>query len=490
MGTINDEVSSNMVNQLNQVTSKYMIKLLEYLENYMKMNLEKKERQMALKLLDYQKSGGSFYPISVLDSAYPTLQAALERENIPIVGFRDSNSNSKLCLIRESDREKVEEILHDLQTIGKVKIFDKDTLVMEKSLLFKTGDEAVLIKGLNKMEYDELLNNLRYQNSKFPIAPEINEENDIYNIYIKKSDICKENGNDFLSAYSRTMLNLYGSYAIVKDHEVEYEQKLQDSCVNYCKKSKYVMPKYLVSSKYKNAYIELSGEGIVIYTKEKDKDLKIDNYKELKKISINEPSFKELFEKEFIRLSNCVLVDKIEEVKNYIENDELPNDKYLKAFNNDKKIAKEKSLIEKKWMEKYIDKFRENRKFELAQRKMSLSDVSQVENISAFFNDEVSIGEFLEHELVNEVHIKEEEAREINNDMLTMLKNKYLGIEVEDVEITREILDNNVLGDTDMDIYNGNKKVIEEEITKEETAQENTNKMERIFDDSFELDEL
>ena len=44
---------------------------------------------------------------------------------------------------------------------------------------------------------------------------------------------------------------------------------------------------------------------------------------------------------------------------------------------------------------------------ELVEKKMSLNNEEQTENLSSFFNYEVSFSEFFEHELVNQENNKE-----------------------------------------------------------------------------------
>ena len=151
-----------------------------------------------------------------------------------------------------------------------------------------------------------------------------------------------------------------------------------------------------------------------------------------------------------------------------VEKDEL--DAYL---NNEKELisprekyddkAKNTKEIEKKVSNYLIYQKKIDRLNQLAEQKMTLSDCPQVENISAFFNSEVTVEEFLQHEYVNEGHIKEENEivdndvlldnnltkaesefykrdKVIATDVINILKDKAKDIEFEEIELTAKEL--------------------------------------------------
>lgn len=458
MGSVNQEISQDIMSKSSKLIEKQLERIINFLQKMMLSAEEYREKETARRLLQYQKDGGDFQIYKIPNNIYPIISQSLEDKGIPIMSYKDVNTNTKLSLIRGCDKEEVDKIIYSLKTKGVIDFNGDSDVLLKKDVLFSKGDHAIKIKNLTKNEVNALLENTNNYGYGFPVAAE-KQKDGRYSVLVREDNIfnsdLKSKKMDMVTALTKTMVTLYGNGALIKDHQIEYDQQLQQICVDYCYNAQENEKKFLVSATDKTKYLELTNKGFTVYSRNKNSNFDIER-KEV--ISENKNNFKNSLEKEYFRMNNCMIVEK-DELDAYLNNEKeliSPREKYDDKAKNTKEIEKKVSnyLI----YQKKIDRLNQ-----LAEQKMSLSDCPQVENISAFFNSEVTVEEFLQHEYVNEGHIKEENEivdndvlldnnltkaesefykrdKVIATDVINILKDKAKDIEFEEIELTAKEL--------------------------------------------------
>lgn len=424
MAIISEQIGEDLSRQVINLTQKQMELISKFIDKMLENAEKKKERDLLNKIINHKKSGGLFNIYDISLNGYPVLAEALKIENIPVIGYNNQAKNTKMALVRDCDSKRVDEIIQGLKDKGRIYVYGDVSAITEKKYLFNPGDKAIKISNFTENECNCFIEKANHRGDGFTVARQ-KEENSSYTLYIRPENGYKESlikKNDVITSFINSVSSLYGVNAVEKDHAIEFDQHLQQACVDYCKNPKNKANVYLVSASNKNRFIELNKDGFTVYTKGKDNVYRIKS-----EVKSSNSLLKNLLEKEYMLMNDCVLVDE-EKYNGYIMGNEKIESK-RPGKSKDLKVNRER---EKEFIKRLIDETKKNYEYSLAERKMSLSSVSQVENISAFFNSSVSIGGFLEHEHVNSDHIEEE------RELIKTLQDRFNNLNFEEIVMTKK----------------------------------------------------
>lgn len=370
---ITQEVVNNGLRSLEEVTN-LLEKLLKAITDMIAASAETKlERELA----KYLEKGGIPGQMKA-DKYAEEIHKRLEEAEIPHMVSKLQDGYGSYVLFRAEDLDRVNAI--------------RDEILLEKGELSETT-----LKELMKVNYgkklgiisdldDAQLNTLREktgwlngQHSKkgweiTTIAFE-RQENGLNRVYFRAEDKKKIN-----IALGKMAWELTGEYGKKIRAQEEYDVNVRRNILQAVREG--VSNVYIVSAQDPTDYIKIESDR---YTASHGQ------YEEIKNKDDQD------FEKDLLyhleRMSSPVIMTAKEFA---VDSDEKEH--RLKKLNKRPKLSqKERDIYEK-----------ERRLRELVEQKMLQYNSSQNENTSSLYNGDVTLNEYLEHELVNEIHDTEE----------------------------------------------------------------------------------
>lgn len=375
-----------------------MASFLKYLEEHSKSN---KEYKVVKDLFEsYLKHKGNAYIVPVKDIAVGDLSKEFKEMGIPNILASDAEKDLKFFIVRKQDVKAVNYAIEKVMARGR-NISEVNFGVMAKESMYHNR-ALLMYSGLTDIQRKAMLE--KAKNFGYTIATRLDPATQKYDIYFSEHD--KENVQRAYLQTKSMEIGLTGqkyvskmenSMKVIKDILQEASKPID---INE-EKDFYVTS---ASNLYRNIHINKDG---FQHNSESPNYRKIIRSYEGKGKNLEKQLYREL-----ATFKNPVILTK-EEWERTKGNEE-----------ERKKIVKEKQSV------KYLYRSREAKEAadkeyavrHLIESKLALDNGEQVENVSSFYNGEVGVQEFYEHEIVNQEHQEEENEivlgyNELNEEM-------------------------------------------------------------------------
>lgn len=357
---------------------------LKYLEEHSK---DQKEYEIIKGLYDsYINKSDDVYMVPVKDIAIQDLKKEFERLGIPNIQNTIPDKDLNFFVVRKEDLALVNYAIEKTMEKGRI-VNEVNFGVMAKdNLQNEHGRPLYSYKGLTEIQKKGILEEAKARG--FTISSQYHADTKTYDIYFREKD-----RNKVRSAYSHIKAMEIGNTG--KRYVAEMERSIEDMRHILKESSKPLKANeerdfYIVSPDNFHRNIHVTDKGFE-HLSEAPNRKRVLRHFEGKGKNLERQLYREI-----ATLKRPVIISKEE---------------WEKTKNDPQK---RKELIREKDQKKRGDltynaelakKERELRM--LIEQKLSLDNGEQVENVSSFYNGEVGVHEFFEHEIVNRTHEKE-----------------------------------------------------------------------------------
>lgn len=364
---------------------------IKYLEEHSKNS---KEYEMIKDLYDaYISKSDDAYMVPVKDIAVQDLKKEFENLGIPNIQSTIPDKDLNFFIVRKQDLALVNYAIEKTMEKGR-SISEVNFGVMAKENLQNgSGKPLYSYKGLTEIQKKGMLEEAKARG--FTISSQYDDKSQTYDIYFKEKD--RDKVRDAYVHVKSMELGKTGERYVS-----EMERSLDDMR-NILKEASRPLNAdekrdfYIVSPDNIHRNIHITNNGFEHLNESPNRKRVLRHY-EGKGKDLERQLYREL-----ATIKNPVIIQKDEWEKTRTDPEkrkELIRDKREKheygSFHDYKIAQKERELRM------------------LIERKMSLDNTEQVENVSSFYNGEVSIEEFFDHEIVNQTH-QEEVERDVEN---------------------------------------------------------------------------
>lgn len=360
--------------------------LYKYFEERSK---DKKEYEVIKDLYEAYKKRDDAYMVPVKDIAVEDLKKQFDQMGIPNVLGAAVERDLKFFVVRGEDLPMVNYAIEKVLSKGK-NISEVNYGVMAKEALRGMPTNPLYkITGLDEIQRKGLLEAAR--NYGFTISSKYQVESQKYDVYFQEKD--KDKVRD---AYTKNLTLEIGRSGKRYRQQQTNNLKNIDKILKYASRDTGINEEknlYIVSPQniYRNIHIMKNGFEHCIETPSSKRTLR---HYEGRGKNIEKQLYREL-----ATIKNPVVLTKDEWDTT---KDEATRKKLIqeKSMSIKYKSARDKQLADKEYQMRT-----------LIEAKMSLDNGEQVENLSSFYNGDVGIGEFYEHEIVNYTHLEEEDEK-------------------------------------------------------------------------------
>lgn len=312
------------------------------------------------------------------DKYVEELHKRLEEQDIPHMVSKLKDGYGAYVIFKAEDIERVEQIRNEI-LLEKGELSETTVQDLKRT---NYGKKLGVITDLDDAQLNALREKtgwLNGQHNKYgweitTIAFE-KQENGLNRVYYRAEDAAKIN-----VALSKMTWELTGQYGEKIRKQEEYDVKQRQDIMTAMRAG--LKDVYIVSAQDPTDFIKLTKDGYIARHGE---------YEESKEKS--NPMFERDLLEHLERMQTPIVLNSVEFAKNSDERDHI-----IAKYNKRPSITKkERELYEK---ERAIR--------ELIEQKMLQYNGEQLENISSLYNNDVTIQEYLAHEVVNQVHEEEE----------------------------------------------------------------------------------
>lgn len=364
---------------------------LKYLEEHSK---DRKEYEIIKGLYDsYVNKSDDVYMVPVKDIAIPDLKREFERLGIPNIQNTIPDKDLNFFIVRKEDlalvNYAIEKTMEKGRTVNEVNfgVMAKDNLQNEQ------GRPLYSYKNLSEIQKKGILEAAKVQG--FTISSQYDSNTKTYDIYFREKD--KDKVRD---AYSHVKTMELGKTGQRYLNEME---RSIDDMRHILKESSRPLKIgedkdfYIVSPDNFHRNIHVTDKGFE-HLSEAPNRKRVLRHFEGKGKELERQLYREIS-----TLKNPIIIQK----KEWEETKSDPEKR--------KEIIREKKKTYE--YENYHDRQMAQKEQQLRiliEQKLSLDNADQVENVSSFYNGEVGIHEFFEHEIVNRTH-EDEIDQEVQN---------------------------------------------------------------------------
>lgn len=344
--------------------TKFAYQLMKLLASYAEGSPENK---IAKEMLKHYERGGEFAYVKMKDFLYKDVMQELKSKGISITSYNIKGKNEKMIVVKESDVNA----LSDARTkvlIGRGKVAEVGIDEMKK---LHNGQELNCLKSISGAELEIIRNKSRFNH--FTIAVERNI--DKYNVYYTpdKEDLIRK-------ALVTCSLNFTGIAGQTFRNQMEYDVETRQNIYDLLRTGE---PFTVVSASDPSNSIEFTADAYFFK--------KMNNI--LEECARKDDAFYENALRKLEFINNPVVLN-----KNEMDLDKKKRLLLIKERDGRPRFSKEEWAAQEK-----------ERQFKsIIEYKLSQEIADQRENICSYLNNEISISEFLEHDLVNEGHNADE----------------------------------------------------------------------------------
>lgn len=385
-----------------------MAQFLEYLEKRAKTS---KEYETAKELYEACNKKGEAYMIPVKDIAVDDLKKELENQGIPHFISVSKIDNMNFFAIRTKDLPAVSYAIEKVMERGR-NIAEVNFGVMAREANQKQAS-MLSYHGFNELERKSMIESAKEMG--FVISSRKTEDGS-YSIYFREEDQKKVK-----LAFTRLKLKELGVSGERHQKQLNGELQLMKNVMKEATKPLGAGEKrnfYVVSATNIHRSIQITENGFIHKNQTNGNDRTYRSYEG------NGRGLERQLYRELATLRQPVILTK-EEWEKSCQDDELR-----------KQIVREKQ--EKYSYKDYQTKLMADKEYHLRsliEAKMAMDNSDQMENVSSFYNGDVGIQEFYEHELVNQEHIEEntEKQKQIDFESLDSQEKDHLSEYVKEV---------------------------------------------------------
>ena len=242
-------------------TSRLFLEIANSLQNHLEISESKKRALLLNEFSNYIKGGGNLYSKIISMSQYEVLDVALTQNKINHFPLPADENGMIALFVKDKDSKRLNEIIEELQRDGEIYVKNEIEELKDAAEYFSKGDNVVRITGLTYSECNDYIAKVRKGNGhlKTSIVPEFDtydiskvpKNERTYSIYAKTEDSFVDNPNnqiDVASAYLEGIVKTHGAGSLIRDHNEEYDQYLQDLayyvCMNDKKMVKTLFPRF------------------------------------------------------------------------------------------------------------------------------------------------------------------------------------------------------------------------------------------------------
>ena len=232
-------------------TSRLFLEIANSLQNHLEISESKKRALLLNEFSNYIKGGGNLYSKIISMSQYEVLDVALTQNKINHFPLPADENGMIALFVKDKDSKRLNEIIEELQKDGEIYVKNEIEELKDAAEYFSKGDDIVRITGLTYSECNDYIAKVRKGNGhlKTSIVPEFDtydinkvpKNERTYSIYAKTEDSFVDNPNnqiDVASAYLEGIVKTHGAGSLIRDHNEEYDQYLQDLAYYVCMNDK------------------------------------------------------------------------------------------------------------------------------------------------------------------------------------------------------------------------------------------------------------
>lgn len=359
-----------------RMTPRVMMAISKMTEELTKavMELLKKheENELIKKITAHVNSGGDVDYQICKSFAYKDLVKKLTEKKIPHAVMQDKESGLIVVVTRDVDRDKVRDAKNELyeeqRRISRIST--------DEFLRLNAGKYVISVDNLTEVQAK--LFQERAQKYNFVMSAD-RAKDGTYTVRFARKDIDKAKlALDGIAVATVGTIGKYNNKRISEEMN-----KMSDITMKIANPQQEF---FVVSASNKNEYIHINSEGFSHYR----------NNRLIREEKRTDERFVSLTYNQIMSLTKPAILS-----KEQFESPDAQRDIYIKKASVSTVMSAEDIRLAQI----------ELRAKQLIEAKMSLDNGNQPENISSFYNGEVSFSEFFEHEIVNDNHDNEELKR-------------------------------------------------------------------------------